>query len=276
MRPHITLAMFLKIFHAKETLVTIRNVIIILAFFALSMPGAPCLGDEIVILGNHYKPPKVYLENNDPKGILVDIMRHVEKRTGHSFNIQLYPWKRAYREALKGEGGIFGLSMTTERRLRIFDYSDIMYYDDIMLVVLKGNEFPFNSIEDLKGKRVGARRGAIYGDEFKRGKNELFAVDEDGYTAHRLKKLLRGHIDVALIGPGKTGFNRVMRDNFEYLGKKDAFVVLPKPFIRDPQYLGFAKSMNMKGFLQEFNQVLKKMFEDGTIQRIFDKYSEKE
>jgi putative transposase len=38
-----------------------------------------------------------------------------------------------------GEGGIMGLSMTKER-LMLFDYSDVIYYDDLVLVVIKGND----------------------------------------------------------------------------------------------------------------------------------------
>ena len=120
--------------------------------------GAVSYSCELVIYGNHQKPPKYYLYNNTPTGILVDIMKYTEQETDCSFDIQLYPWKRAYINALKGNGGIIGLSKNTER-LKIFDYSDVMFYDDLLLVVLKGNEFDYQNIEDLKGKTIGAQRG---------------------------------------------------------------------------------------------------------------------
>ena len=41
-----------------------------------------------------------------------------------------------------------------------------MYYDEILLVVLKGKEFTFNTMEDLRGKTIGCLRGASYGDEY--------------------------------------------------------------------------------------------------------------
>ena len=148
------------------------------------------------------------------------------------------------------------------------------FCSSILLVVLKNHEFPFSTIEDLAGKRVGVRRGSSYGDDFEHGKKELFTVDEDSNAVQRLKKLYWQRIDVALIGPGKAGLNQVLKDNPELLQKKDEFVVLNKPFKRDPNYLGFVKTMNMKEFLQEFNQVLQKGYEDGSIQQIINKYEQ--
>jgi polar amino acid transport system substrate-binding protein len=250
-----------------------KHLLAVLVTTILLLNGPHCMANDIKIFGNEYKPPKVYLENDKPNGILVDIMKYIEKETAHSFDILLYPWKRAYALAERGQGGIIGLSMTKER-LEIFDYSDVMYYDDLMLVVIKGNEFPFNTLEDLKGKRVGVRRGSSYGDDFERGKKDIFIADEDSDAIQRLKKLLIKRIDVALIGPGKAGVNKIIKSDPELLKRKDDFVLLEKPFKRDPNYLGISKTLNMKGLIQDFNKTLKKGYEDGTIQAIIDKHSD--
>ena len=252
---------------------TKKHVVLIIAGILLLLHEIPSFGEEITIFGNDYKPPKYYLKEGKPMGILVDIMRYIDQETEHTFLIQLYPWKRAYRKATAGKGGIVGLSMTTER-LETFDYSDVLFYDDLVLVVLKGQEFPFETIEDLAGKRVGVRRGTSYGNDYERGQKEIFTVDEDGSAIQRLKKLRARRIDVALIGLGKTGLNHILRDDPKLLQHKNEFVVLEKPFKRDPNYLGFAKTMNMKEFLQEVNQVLHKGHGDGTIQKIINKYAE--
>lgn len=53
--------------------------------------------EEILIVGNEYKPPKVYIDKdtNKPKGILVDMMKYVGDEINVKFKIELYPWKRA-------------------------------------------------------------------------------------------------------------------------------------------------------------------------------------
>ena len=248
---------------------TMRRALPIIAAILFTIHGNPSFGDEITIFGNEYKPPKYFLEDGKPKGILVDILRYIDQETNHSFVIKLYPWKRAYRLAEVGQGGIIGLSKTAER-LQFFDYSDVVYYDELFLVVIRGHEFPFETIEDLAGKRVGVRRGSSYGDEFERGKRDIFKVEEDSNTFQRLRKLRYRRIDVALVGPGKIGLNQVLRDDPILFQNRDEFVVLENPFGRDPNYLGFAKTMKMKAFLHEFNMILQKGYKTGKIQQIIE------
>jgi hypothetical protein len=71
-----------------------------------------------------------------------------------------------------------------------------------------------------------------------------------------------------MIGPGRTAFNIAIEQDHRLIQKKDQFVILPIPFKRDPNYLGFAKSANMKPFLLRFNAVLKQGFESGDLQKI--------
>ncbi len=223
-----------------------------------------CFADQIVIFGNHNKWPKTYMDGKTPKGILIDIMSYIDQEMDHSFNYQLYPWKRAYINSLSGKGGIIGLSMNSER-LKLFDYSHVMYYDELLLVVLKENAFFFKSIQDLTGKQIGVLRGASYGQEFELGKHNTFEIDEDTNPEQRLLKLLHGRIDAAIIGPGKTAFNRVIQSSEILAKKKEAFVILKEPFYKDPNYLGFPKTMQMARFLSDFNQALKKGYATGVI-----------
>lgn len=144
---------------------------------------------------------------DQPRGVLIDIMQYVDERIPQSFEYQLYPWQRAYKNALAARGGIIGLSMTVQR-LKSIDYSEVMYYDELLLVVLKGQEFPFTTLDDLKGKRVGSLRGAIYGEDFEASRDIIFKIEEDGSPRQRLLKLLHGRIDVAIIGPGRDALER--------------------------------------------------------------------
>ena len=156
---------------------TMRHVVPIITGLLLVLYGTPSVGEEIAIFGNEYKPPKYYLEENKPKGILVDIMRYIDQETENTFVIELYPWLRAYHMAKSGKGGIIGLSMTTER-LKIFDYSDVIYYDELVLVVLKCHEFPIRDDRRFGRKDSGCPQSSSYGDEYERGKRDIFTVEE--------------------------------------------------------------------------------------------------
>tara|TARA_R110001599_G_scaffold79280_2_gene214848 strand:- start:1843 stop:2634 length:792 start_codon:yes stop_codon:yes gene_type:complete len=231
-----------------------------------------CVFAEVVtIFGNENKQPKVYVENKQNKGVLVDIIQCVEQHTSLAMNVHLLPWQRAYNSALVLQGGVMGLSMTNER-LKIIDYSEVMFFDDVMLVVKKGKEFNYSSIEDLKGKRVGGQRGGKYGEQFSQAINVVFTLDEDDSSTSRLKKLLYDRIDVAVVSPGKIGVLEVINRDPLLVKNKNKFSILPMPLKRDPNYLGFSKGMNMRPFLVEFNKGLEQCKDSGMHQLIVDKY----
>lgn len=252
-----------------------RNIVTLVAIsivIVLLISNTQSIAEEIVIFGNKSKPPKYYLEDGKAKGILIDIMKYVDINLPSSFKFELYPWKRAYNYALHGKGGIIGLSMTNQR-LEKFDCSEVMYYDTIILVVLKGNEFSYDKITDLQEKIIGIQRGASYGEELEQSK-KILQFEEDDSGEQRLLKLLNNRIDVALIGPGNIGLINIIKQNNELTIRKDEFVIIPKPFCRDPNYFAFSKKMNRQDFLSEFNKVLIKEYESGDIQRIINNYSD--
>jgi len=244
--------------------------LLLMALTAL-IPVRAQAGETIVIFGNDAKPPKSWMEEGRPRGILVDMLHEIETRTDLTFDIRLMPWKRAYMNALEDRGGIFGLSKNRERRT-LFDFSEVMYVDEMRLVVLKGQEFPFRSVEDLKGKILGVTRGASYGDEFDRAKNRIFIPSEDSGAVRRLRMLLAGRIDAALMGPGPDSVRfTVIRDK-TLMENRELFIILDPPFVRDDNYIGFTRFMRQSETLEKINAALRDMRRDGTIARIEARY----
>ncbi len=229
--------------------------------------------ERVVIFGNDYKIPKIYKEDGEARGILVEIAREVDGRmAGHVFDIRLFPWARAYQNALHARGGIIGLSKTSEREA-VFDYSDVIYHDTVVIVTLRKKAFDYREVMDLKGKTVGIGRGGSFGDEYERAKAAgIFKVEEDSGPVIRLKKLLKGRIDCALISPGRFALNRTIRQDPLLSENRDRFIILPQPFKQDPNYLGFAKTMQMGNFLDAFNDALQEAKASGAVAEIIDRY----
>lgn len=167
--------------------------------------------------------------------------------------------------------GIIGFSKSPER-LEKFNYSDSMFFDEMILVVKKGNKFNYNSINDLQGKILGARSGGKYGKDYENGINKIFTLDDDLKSNIRFHKLLANRIDVALIGPGKAGLNAVLNDDLILKNKKEEFEVLDNPFKRDPNFLGFSKKLDKTDFFEKFNMAIKKGYETGTFDKIIKSY----
>ena len=227
-------------------------------------------GDELLIMGDDSGPPKYYLENGTPKGFIVDIVVWCLQDMKEPYTVNLYPWKRAYQMALDGKGCIIGLSVNSER-LKIFDYSEPLYYDDLMVVVKKGKEFPFQSIPDLKGKIIGVSRGTSYGDAFDQAvADKIFTIHEVAKTVQAAQMVASERLDAVLVGPGKLGLQKVLdtQDKFQM----DEFSILPVPFKRDTKHLGILKSLGKQNFLTKFNAALKKGQEAGVFDKMIESY----
>ncbi len=247
-----------------------KKFIVLVSLMFLCVYGL-AYGDELLIIGDDSSPPKYYLENGTPKGFIVDIVVWCLQDMKEPYTVKLYPWKRAYQMALGGEGAIIGLSINSER-LKIFDYSEPLYYDDLIVVVKKGKEFPFQSIPDLKGKIIGVSRGTSYGDVFDQAvADKIFTIYEVTQQVQAVKMVAADRLDAILIGPGKFGLQKVIATQDQV--RMDEFSILPVPFKRDTKHLGILKSLKMQDFLTRFNAALKKGQEAGAFDKMIERYS---
>ena len=200
--------------------------------------------DEIIVFGDDNYAPVIHLQAGKPAGVLVDLLRKVAERTGDTYTVQLFPWKRALETAKAGRGALIGVSLNAERA-GVFDFSDPVYDDDIQIVTLKGREFGFDKLADLKGKVLGGVLGASYGEQVDTAiRDGVFKIDRDVSQVNRLNKLLAGRMDAALIGNGIEGFESVLQSDPQLVAKRGQFSVLAKPLTRDPLYLAIPKSMD--------------------------------
>lgn len=247
-----------------------KNFIVLVSMIFFCMYGS-AYADELLIVGDDASAPKYYLENGTPKGFIVDIVVWCLQDMKEPYTIKLYPWKRSYQMSLDGKGGIIGLSINSER-LKIFDYSEPLYYDDLMVVVKKGKEFPFQSISDLKGKIIGVSRGTSYGDAFDQAvADKIFTIYEVSKTVQALQMVAAERpIDAVLMGPGKLGLQKVIATQEKF--QMDEFSILPVPFKRDTKHLGILKSLGMQNFLTQFNASLKKGQDAGVFDKMIESY----
>ena len=215
--------------------------------------------ETLLVYGDDSYPPVIYSANGKPTGVLVDILRKVSARTGDTYEVRLFPWKRAYEHARAGRAAVVGVSKTTDRMAE-FDFSDAIYFDDIQIVVKRGREFPYNQLTDLKGKTVGGVLGASYGNVVDAAiKDGLFKMDQDTGQKGRLHKVLLDRVDAAFIGNGAEGFDMVVRSDPELQARRSELVVLGTPLTRDPLHLAVAKSMNKKALIERFNIALREV-----------------
>jgi polar amino acid transport system substrate-binding protein len=234
-----------------------RNAIGMLAILSVGGLSVAAHAIDIKVFGDENYPPVIYRESaGQAGGVLPEVLRYVAKATGKPIELQLFPWKRSYTNAEMGLGGVIGVSKT-DARMALFDFSEPIYEDNISVVVLRGHEFPFTGLADLKGKLIGTQLGASFGTEVDAAiDGGRIQVERELSHVSRMKKLLHGRIDAAFIGNGQVGLEGLIASDPELAANRDKFVALPTPLARDPLYLAFRKSMLMTSYLAEFNRAL--------------------
>ena len=218
--------------------------------------GTVCFSAEILVLGDESYAPIISQQPNGPSGVLVDVLRFASTDMHRQIDIRLYPWKRAYELSLKQGTGLVGISYTAERA-KLFDFSDPIYNDNINIVVMRGHEFPFVYPSDLRGKRVGGQVGASYGESTDQALAAAHVdVERDFSQVARLRKLVAGHLDCAIVGNGTFGLQSVIASDPELRLHEREFVILVTPLTKDALFLAFPKSAQQTRFLTEFNRSL--------------------
>ncbi len=228
-----------------------------LAHGAPALPAVPLLiGDTLDELGRQRPMPEV-------KRKLLDA---VARELGVTFAPRTYPWARAERYAIDGVGLVYGLPKTADR-LRALRYSDTASHNSLWLVTRSDATFPFNRLDDLRGKTVGTVRGYSYGLEFDSARGKLFRTDEDiSSRGTRLTRLMLKRVDVVLLFQPdglsakdlEDSIRGFMASRLPAIGAaaNTGFSVLPRPLSTDSgQFFAIARSKD-DGIIDRINAAL--------------------
>ena len=170
----------------------VGKVILILASFIVF--GVNSVYAEKITLAYVDFPPYEFEENGKAHGILIRIVETVFKKGNIPLELKFLPFKRAYEYTRNNEiDGLFNF-YKTPNRMEYFDYSESIIKNELVLFVRKGSGIRFDTLEDLKGLKVGLLRGYTYGTNF--DKSTLFVKETGNSHESNLKKLAFGRLDV--------------------------------------------------------------------------------
>ncbi len=252
-----------------------KKSIIIVALLAVFL--APnCFADTLKLAGVQNVEPLIFEEGGKLTGLDYDIWVELSKRLGVQADIQLLPFKRLWSYLQSGElDGTLQIYYKQSREADIIYSKTPMHWSAHYIFVRKEDlpKYSASTIESLYGKTVGRNAGFFITKEFDAAvKDGKIKLDEQPSSELNLKKLAGGRIDCYVSNLHSAMYAA------KRLGLQDKVVPLPNAFAPKKGTF-FALSKNGKNvgdkaaFMQKIDAELEKMHADGTIDRIWSKYS---
>lgn len=224
---------------------------IVLLILAISMNCTIARAETPDLLVCDIWPPYQMKTHDSVEGFSVDVVRAVHGRLGSATpRIISFPWKRAvdmvkHQRAL----GVFSINRTPEREVYMRFPDEPLALSPWILWTRSGDRL--QSLEDLKGKKVGVVLGYSYTPEFWEFIETYCDVEEVRTDQVNFHKLKAGRVDAvaAEFGNGYHLKNMIGADhvvaNMNVLIKRDGL------------YLAFGKDSVSQQFVETFSRELK-------------------
>jgi len=234
-------------------------VLFIALFFAVKSAAQ---NKKMVVAVDDSYYPYMYGSENNAKGLYVQQIAAIFLRLGMEVEFTALAWKRALQKGDKGAAAVGGIYKNINRE-QVFDFSQPIFEEELVVFVRKDSAFPFSTLADLKDHKVGLVYGWSYGSTIdKARKEDIFAVEESNNNAVNFKKLIRGRVDCIIVDriAGAVLIKEMQ------LGNKVEMLSVPASI--NQTYLVFAKSYNQRILMARLNNALARMQKDGSYKRL--------
>lgn len=239
---------------------TILTLVLFLLFWANSANA------QYIVLGYVDFPPYEFIDDNDqPRGMLVQIVQTLFKRADIQLVLKYLPFKRAYKSTKRGEiDGLFNF-YKTKNRLDSFDYTVPIIQNPLTFFVLKNAAIEFDRLDDLKDLKIGIIRGYSYGTVF--DESPIFIREAADSHESNFNKLMHGRINTYLCDR-LAGIHVATKNNL-----MPHIKILPTPLIVMDGHIGFTKGKH-ENIINRIDKEIIEMHQNGEIENIFNQYTE--
>src|SRR5450830_731408 len=220
--------------------------------------------NKFVFLGNKNIAPVVYQNNTVPAGVVVDIVRALEKYMPQPIEIKTMDWLEA--QALVAEGkadALIQINPTQERR-KIYDFSDTLLESQFSIFTTT-NRVDISGASSLRGLRVGVEAGGL--PQQLLGKDPQILLTIIPNFIEGFKQLNDSMVDAVVVdyrvGSYIIAENKIQ--NIRMTGEPVAF-----------SYSSIAVKKGNEKLLSAINNALKSVKADGSYQTVINNWKPKE
>ena len=245
----------------------ILQLALILLFLIISSSfsyAEPEVKKIITVAGDENFPPYEFLDERDGlkvyRGFNIDLIRAVMEINGQELQFLPLPWQEALRALQEGRVDAIGGMKYDAERAQYFDFSEEYLVNSLAIFVAKDNSI-IVELGDLENKRIAVQKDDIAYQKLRGRVLELTATVSQ---EEAIKLLVAGKVE-AVVGNKMAGQYFLQR-----LGAMDS--VKSVGGIINPERYGFAVRRDNTELLQKFNEGLRKVKQDGTYDRIYQKW----
>lgn len=230
----------------------------------LLIPGLT-LAETWKIVGDEQFAPYsfVNMQDDQPRGLDVELVEAVMKEANIPYNLRLYPWERVKRMLNRQEVTMaFQFAGTPERLQQYELVGPIRLGSTVFMTSRKISLDDWVELDDLLPFVIGQVRGYAYESNFDKA---VLARDISAQNPRQLvSMLLAGRIDV-IIGDRAQLLYFVREQRAE-----DSVRILPKPLVEMPRYVAFSKGDTARA--EQFAQALQRLQQTNKLQTIYQRW----
>ena len=225
-----------------------------------------CTAREKIVLSTLDWEPYIG-QKLDENGYVAEIVKEAFNRSGYDLELKYYPWARAVNLSKRGKVDGYFPEYYSDELKKDSLVSEKFPGGPVGFFKKKGSDIEFKSLESLKPYKIGVVRGYVNEAKFDAANylhKEVVTTD-----VLNIKKLLKGRIDL-FVGDKFVGYYTQRTNDLEKLGEME--FISPPLTVQDLYVCISQKSKDSKKKIKAFNDGLKSMKEDGTIDKILKKH----
>ena len=231
-------------------------------------PAAPDTRTTLVASGHPEWPPIMFQRGTAVDGVGPALLQKILDDLGVDVTFpHTGTWDQVQAKARTGEVDVLVAAYKTTEREGYMLYSDAWITDPVAIFVARGRTFPFNSWDELIGKRGIAMVGDSYGQAF------------DDFAAARLnlRRVTTAGEAFALVGSGQADYLIYAlyagNDLFKRTSLGSQFESLPRFVAEENFYFTISKKSRYASYIPLINREIAKYKADGTISALMAEYS---
>lgn len=213
---------------------------------------------ELHMATNAAFQPYEYVEGGEVVGIDAEIAQAICDKLGYKLVIDDMDFDAIITAVTSGKAdfGMAGMTVTDERKQSV-DFTDT-YANAVQVIIVNEGDDKIKSADDLEGAAIGVQLGTtgdIYVSDIKDADVQRFNKGADAVLA-----LTQGKVDAVVIDnePAKA-----------FVAENEGTKILDDPFENEEYAICLAKGSELT---EKFNDALKELKDDGTIDKIINKY----